>query len=83
MSVTDLDAYNALWGDSTFTFLFNISGQPAISLPLGEAAGLPAGVQFVGRRGDDAGLLALAAVLEQEMPWAQRRPPTPSHKGTA
>jgi amidase len=75
MSMTDLDAYNALWGDSTFTFLFNVSGQPAISLPLGEAAGLPAGVQFVGRRGDDAGLLALAAVLEQEMPWAQRRPP--------
>jgi hypothetical protein len=46
--MTDLDAYNALWGDSVFTFLFNISGQPAISLPLGEVAGLPAGVQFVG-----------------------------------
>ena len=83
MSMTDLDAYNALWGDATFTFLFNISGQPAVSLPLGEAAGLPAGIQFVGRRGDDAGLLALAAVLEQEMPWAQRRPPMPKHKGTA
>jgi amidase len=82
MRLTDLDAYNALWGDSVFTFLFNISGQPAISLPLGEAAGLPAGVQFVGRRGDDAGLLALAAVLAQEMPWAERRPPTHSHKGT-
>lgn len=83
MRMTDLDAYNALWGDSVFGFLFNISGQPAISLPLGEAAGLPAGIQLVGRRGDDAGLLALAAVLEQEMPWAHRRPPTPSHKETA
>jgi amidase len=81
MGLTDLDAYNALWGDSVFGYLFNISGQPAISLPLGEAAGLPAGVQFVGRRGDDAGLLALAAVLEQEMPWAHRRPPVASRKG--
>jgi amidase len=83
MGLTDLDAYNALWGDSVFTFLFNISGQPAVSLPMGEAAGLPAGVQFVARRGDDAGLLALAAVLEQELPWTQRRPPTASQKETA
>jgi amidase len=80
MAMTDLDAYNALWGDSVFTFLFNISGQPAISLPLGEAAGLPAGVQFAGRRGDDAGLLVLAAVLEHEMPWAHRRPPQVRHE---
>ncbi|TNF19009.1 MAG: amidase [Rhodobacteraceae bacterium] len=75
MTLTDLDAYNALWADSMFQFPFNMSGQPAISLPLGEAGGLPAGVQLVGRIGDEAGVLAISALLEQEMPWAGRRPP--------
>ena len=75
MSMTDLDAYNALWSDAVFQFPFNISGQPAISLPLGEANGLPAGVQLIARQGQEAALLALAARLEQEMPWADRRPP--------
>ncbi len=77
MRLTDLYAYNALWGDSVFQFPFNISGHPAISLPLGEARGLPAGVQLVARRGDEARLLALSAVLEREMPWSGRRPPLP------
>lgn len=75
MSMEDLDAYNALWSDSFFQFPFNMSGQPAISLPLGMAAGLPAGVQLIGRIGDEAGVLALSAQLEREMPWAGRRPP--------
>jgi len=75
MSMTDLDAYNALWSDAMFQFPFNISGQPAISLPLGEAAGLPAGIQLIARQGDEATLLALSAQLEQEMPWADRKPP--------
>ncbi|OSQ55719.1 amidase [Marivita cryptomonadis] len=76
MSLTDLDGYNALWADSMFQFPFNMSGQPAISLPLGEAGGLPAGVQLVGRLGDEAGLLAVSALLESEMPWSARKPPT-------
>lgn len=76
MTMTDLDAYNALWADSVFQFPFNMSGQPAISLPLGEAGGLPAGVQLVARRGDEARLLAISALLEQEMPWSGRRPET-------
>lgn len=76
MSMTDLDAYNALWADAYFMFPFNISGQPAMSLPLGmSAGGIPIGVQAVGRYGDEATVLALAAVLEREMPWHQRRPP--------
>lgn len=75
MSLTDLDAYNALWSDSVFMTPFNMSGQPAISLPLGEAGGMPAGVQLVARTGDEARLLALSAALEAAMPWAGRRPP--------
>ncbi len=56
------------------TSIFNITGQPAISLPLGGAPdGLPIGVQLVGSPFDDAGLLRLAAQLESAMPWSDRR----------
>ena len=75
MAMDDLDAYNALWSDSVFGFPFNVSGQPAMSLPLGLTGnGLPIGIQIVGRQGDEATLLALASVLEQEMPWKDRHP---------
>jgi amidase len=58
-----------------FTPVFNASGQPGISLPLFEGGdGLPLGVQLVGRPAGEAGLLALAAQLEEAQPWADRRP---------
>ena len=59
-----------------FTAMFNITGQPAISLPLAWSDdGLPLGVQLVGRYGDEATLLRLASQLEQIFPWAARIPP--------
>jgi len=61
---------------SPFCPIFNITGQPAISLPLHWTAdGLPVGLQFAGRFGDEATLMKIAAQLEQAAPWAQRRAP--------
>jgi Asp-tRNA(Asn)/Glu-tRNA(Gln) amidotransferase A subunit family amidase len=59
-----------------FTFPFNLTGNPAISVPAGWTDdGLPIGVQIVGRRYAEATLLRAAAAFEVARPWAQRRPP--------
>ena len=61
---------------SPFAPIFNITGQPAISLPLHWSAdGLPIGVHVAGRFGDEANLLKLSAQLEQAEPWFDRQPP--------
>jgi amidase len=58
-----------------FTAPYNMSGQPAVSIPLHwTAAGLPIGVQLVGRPGDETTLVRLAAQLEAAAPWVQRHP---------
>lgn len=59
-----------------FTPIFNVTGQPAMSVPLHwNAAGLPIGMQFVARLGDDATLFRLAGQLERARPWFERRAP--------
>jgi amidase/6-aminohexanoate-cyclic-dimer hydrolase len=58
------------------TAMFNMSGQPAMSVPLAwNSAGLPLGMMFAARFGDEATLLRLAAQLEQERPWRAKLPP--------
>jgi amidase len=55
---------------------WNATGQPACVVPSGlDRDGLPVGVQFVGRPGDETTLLSLSAQIEAERPWAERRPP--------
>ncbi|MCW2701485.1 MAG: Amidase [Blastococcus sp.] len=60
---------------AAFTALFNVTGQPAVSVPLyWTAGGLPIGSMLVGRPADEATLLALSAQLEEARPWARRHP---------
>ena len=58
-----------------FTAAYNMTGQPAVNLPLHWTAdGLPVGVSVIGRPAGDAPLLALCAQLEAARPWAQMKP---------
>jgi aspartyl-tRNA(Asn)/glutamyl-tRNA(Gln) amidotransferase subunit A len=59
-----------------FTYPFNLTGQPAASVPCGFTRdGLPIGLQIVGRRHADAAVLRASAAFERARPWAERRPP--------
>ena len=59
-----------------FTPPFNMTGQPSLSLPLGQSSGnLPIGMMLTARYADEATLFRLAAQLEKEMPWKDRKPP--------
>ena len=61
-----------------YTMPFNLTGNPAVSLPVGLAAdGLPVAIQLVARPGEDARLLRVAALFETARPWAHLRPALP------
>lgn len=69
--------YDRIFSTAGFTALSNMTGNPAISLPLGTSTeGWPVGVQLVAPYMGEATLLALAADLERALPWADRRPGT-------
>src|SRR2546430_15704352 len=64
---------------SPFTVWFNLTGQPAIVLPLGRSGtGLPVAVQLVARAGDEGTLFRLASGLETARPWLRRGPALPA-----
>jgi amidase len=81
MMLEDVDEYwRRVFEFSPFTVWFNITGQPAIMLPLsrvdatGAPRGLPLAIQLVARFGDEATLFRLSAQLEAARPWFDRRP---------
>ncbi len=76
MMMDDADEYwDRVAAFSPFTVWFNLTGQPAISLPVGTTAeGFPVSVQAVGRFADEATLFRLASQLEAAMPWRDRKP---------
>ena len=66
----------SILGWMAFTFPFNLTGQPAASVPCGWTNdGLPTGLQIIGRRFDDVTVLRAAAAFEQDSPWADKLPP--------
>ncbi|HXW06253.1 MAG TPA: amidase family protein, partial [Vicinamibacterales bacterium] len=81
MMLEDVDEYwRRVFTFSPFTVWFNITGQPAIVLPVGQTPtdgaprGLPLAIQLVARFGDEATLFRLAAELEAARPWFDRKP---------
>ncbi len=83
MTMDDVDEYwRRVFAFSPFTVWFNLTGQPALVLPLGQSAnGLPLAVQLVARYGDEAALVRLGAQLEAARPWFGRKPASASRSG--
>jgi amidase len=71
-----LEGFTRAVGFVPFTPICNMTGQPAMSVPLfWNGDELPVGTHFIGRFGEEAILFRLAAQLEEARPWAERRPP--------
>jgi amidase len=77
MQTADFQTYSAMMqAERPFTAIYNLSGGPAMSVPLHwSPGGLPIGIQFGADQGREDILLQLAGQLERAQPWASRRPP--------
>jgi len=73
---TDVERWlKQLLAFSPFTFLSNITGQPAMSVPLGQSSeGLPIGCHFAAPYGEEELLFSLAGQLERAAPWKDKKP---------
>jgi Asp-tRNA(Asn)/Glu-tRNA(Gln) amidotransferase A subunit family amidase len=80
MMLDDVDEYwRRVFTFSPFTVWFNLTGQPAMMLPIGRSeTGLPVAVQLVARHGGEGAVFQLAAQLEKACPWFDRKPPLAS-----
>ena len=76
MMLDDVDeSWRRVFTFSPFTVWFNLTGQPAMMLPIGRSEnGLPVAVQLVARQGDEGTVFRLAAQLETARPWFDRKP---------
>ncbi len=83
MMMDDLDEYwRRVFSFSPFTVWFNLTGQPAMVIPLGRTdSGFPIAVQAIARYGDEATLFRLAAQLEAARPWFDHRPALVTGRG--
>src|SRR5262249_5337458 len=79
MMLDDFEEYwRRVFAFSPFTVWFNITGQPAMMLPLGRAGDLPVAVQLVARSGDEASLFGRASQWDPARRWCDRGPPLAS-----
>jgi Asp-tRNA(Asn)/Glu-tRNA(Gln) amidotransferase A subunit family amidase len=66
---------DSVYGVFPFTYVFNMTGHPAATVPCGFVDGLPVGMQIVGRFDDEGSVLRAAAAFEEARPWRNKRPP--------
>jgi aspartyl-tRNA(Asn)/glutamyl-tRNA(Gln) amidotransferase subunit A len=74
MPLAELDPGQDLVALVAFTSPFNLTGQPAMSLPCGDVDGLPVGLQIVGRPLDEASVLRVGKAYESATDWHKRKP---------
>ena len=67
----------ALGNNGALTIPANITGNPAVSIPVGQVDGLPVGMQVIGRHHEEQALLDLARIVERERPWPMVVPSAP------
>ncbi len=74
-TVIDGQAVDPNWGFTPFTYLVNMSGHPAASIPCGfTLEGMPIGLHLIGHKGAEATVLRASAAFEEARPWAEKRP---------